>query len=132
VLTRDRVVHSGEALLNLVGEEDSQREFECRMLTDMVSSEAVADWFERTAEPEPNEAGLRQLWPCMACGAQVEHGPSQQAEAAVQQHDLVGTAVLGTRTLQELPGHQDVRTTMTCRHVLNRGLLGARSPADTV
>ncbi|MBE9152869.1 hypothetical protein [Cyanobium sp. NS01] len=60
VLTRDRVP-SGEALLVLVGEEDSQREFECRVLTELLSSEAVADWLERTAEPQLNEVGLQQL-----------------------------------------------------------------------
>lgn len=31
------------------------------------------------------------------------------------------------RTVQELPGHKDVRTTMIYTHVLNRGV---RSPAD--
>jgi integrase len=34
------------------------------------------------------------------------------------------------RTVQELLGHTDVRTTMTCTQVLNRGGLGVRSPAD--
>ena len=34
------------------------------------------------------------------------------------------------RTLQEHPGHSDVRTTMVYTHVLNRGGLGVRSPAD--
>lgn len=36
------------------------------------------------------------------------------------------------RTIQELIGHKDVRTTMIYTHVLNRGPLGARSPADLV
>ena len=33
-------------------------------------------------------------------------------------------------TVQELMGHRDVRTTMIYTHVLNRGGLGVRSPAD--
>ena len=34
------------------------------------------------------------------------------------------------RTIQELLGHKDVRTTMICTHVLNRGGRGVRSPLD--
>ena len=34
------------------------------------------------------------------------------------------------RTVQELVGHQDVRTTMIYTHVLNRGGRGVHSPLD--
>jgi site-specific recombinase XerD len=34
------------------------------------------------------------------------------------------------RTVQELMGHRDVKTTMIYCHVMNRGPLGVRSPAD--
>jgi hypothetical protein len=36
------------------------------------------------------------------------------------------------RTIQELLGHRDVRTTMIYTHVLNRGGRGVRSPIDAL
>ncbi|MCK4271526.1 tyrosine-type recombinase/integrase [bacterium] len=37
-----------------------------------------------------------------------------------------------SRTVQELLGHKNLKTTMIHTHVLNSGVKGVRSPADTL
>jgi site-specific recombinase XerD len=36
------------------------------------------------------------------------------------------------RTVQELLGHKDVSTTMIYTHVIQKGVLGVKSPLDTL
>jgi integrase len=43
-------------------------------------------------------------------------------------HFILGGCDIGT--IQELLGHNDVKTTMIYTHVLNRGPTGVRSPVD--
>ncbi len=49
-------------------------------------------------------------------------------------NDTVTSAGCGydIRTVQEWPGHKDLKTTMVYTHVLNRGGHGVKSPADTL
>jgi len=60
-------------------------------------------------------------------------GIAKRASCHTFRHSFA-THVLGDgydiRTVQELLGHQDVKTTMIYTHVLNRGGKGVRSPAD--
>ena len=96
--------------------------------------------FYRVAEPPGGVRGQRRrhhlhesVLQRAVREAALSSGVPKRVSCHTKRHSLA-TAILEAgsdiRTIQELLGHGDVVTTMICCHVMNRGPLGVRSPAD--
>jgi integrase len=103
---------------------------------------------KRWVNPRTGEQGRPHVDPAIlqrvVKAAAVAIGITKHATCHTLRHSGVYPALCGTthpamgedgydiRTIQELLGHTDVKTTMIYTHVLNRGGKGVRSPVDAL
>ena len=82
-----------------------------------MSHNIYSDWLQRAVKKAIRQAGITKRASCHT----FRH--SFATHLLEDGYDI--------RTVQELLGHKDVRTTMVYTHVLNCGGRGVRSPLDS-
>ena len=99
----------------------------------MVPSRLGKQGRHHLSESGAQRAGARRRRPSPGPHAVSRAGLTKRASCHTLRHSF-GTHLLDEsydiRSIGELLGHKDVRTTMISTHVLNRGGHGVRSPLD--